>query len=848
MESDFMRHRPVAKPQILVVDDDLLSLELLLTILAEEYTVLTAQNGQEALDLLSRVKPDLILLDIVMPGMDGYELFQRIRELPQCVSIPILFLTGMAEHECEVQGLKMGAADYITKPYNPHIVRLRVKNHLQMKHQMEQLTVISTEQRSTLHFLRLIADTVPDLIWSKDANGCYLFANRAICEKLLIASDTDEPIGKNDLFFAQRQRQMHTERDNWHTFGELCVNSDQTVLETLEPGRFDEYGNVQGSYLHLDVFKAPLLDEQGRLLGTVGCGRDVTRERQLEQEQGMIQKQLRLAYSVFKNSSEGIVVTDHEETILLVNQAFSEVTGYSTAEILGQTPRLLKSERHDPDFYQTMWRSLQETGQWRGEIWNRRKNGEIYPELLSVNAVRDGQGQVCNYVAVFTDISKMKYAEDQLEYLAWRDPLTDLPNRHMACSYLAQALGRAQRSGHLLALLCLGLDRFKDINDCFGHTTGDSLLHQVSLRLRERMRQADMVARLGSDEFIILLEDLTDYTRIGQVADDIIALLREPFVQEEGSELQIGTSIGIALFPHHGQTNMELLQRSEAALFQAKQQGRSCYAFYTEAMTHKAIERVQLGIRLRRAIELHELQVVYQPQTELESGAIVGAEALMRWQSRELGIISPARFIPLAEELGCIAEMGEWILREVCRQGRIWLDQGLRPVTLAVNLSPIQFQQEDIKQTVAGILAETCFPAELLELELTESALMQQGRRTIELLKNLRELGVRLALDDFGTGYSSLAYLKHFPLHLLKIDKSFIDEIHLDTKDMQLVSTIILMAKSMGFKVLAEGVELQQQLDTLKGLKCDLYQGYLKSKPLQPHEFAVLLAEQARKI
>jgi EAL domain-containing protein (putative c-di-GMP-specific phosphodiesterase class I) len=293
---------------------------------------------------------------------------------------------------------------------------------------------------------------------------------------------------------------------------------------------------------------------------------------------------------------------------------------------------------------------------------------------------------------------------------------------------------------------------------------------------------------------------------------------------------------------------MELLQRSEAALFQAKQQGRSCYAFYTEAMTHKAIERVQLGIRLRRAIELHELQVVYQPQTELESGAIVGAEALMRWQSRELGIISPARFIPLAEELGCIAEMGEWILREVCRQGRIWLDQGLRPVTLAVNLSPIQFQQEDIKQTVAGILAETCFPAELLELELTESALMQQGRRTIELLKNLRELGVRLALDDFGTGYSSLAYLKHFPLHLLKIDKSFIDEIHLDTKDMQLVSTIILMAKSMGFKVLAEGVELQQQLDTLKGLKCDLYQGYLKSKPLQPHEFAVLLAEQARKI
>jgi diguanylate cyclase (GGDEF)-like protein len=400
----------------------------------------------------------------------------------------------------------------------------------------------------------------------------------------------------------------------------------------------------------------------------------------------------------------------------------------------------------------------------------------------------------------------------------------------------------------LVAVLLVDLDHFKDINDSFGHVTGDALLVAVARRLRERLRTTDQVARLGGDEFGILLEQEQSPESIATVAQSIMTLVRAPFLLDNGVHLHTDLSIGIALAPDHGQTPQELLQRADTALYKAKQQGRAAFAFYSDELTERAVERIQLSNRLRRAVERSELRVLYQPQVDLVSGRITGAEALMRWENPDIGTISPAHFIPLAEELGCIVGMGEWILREVCRQGKAWLDSGLSAMSLAVNISSVQFSQASFTQQVAAILAETGYPPELLELELTESGFMQLGEQSVTLLQTLRGLGVRLALDDFGTGYSSLAYLKHFPLHVVKIDKSFIDEIHLGVKDKQLVKAIIFMSKSMNFKVLAEGVELPQQLETLKSLKCDLYQGYLKSRPLSPDAFAELVKNEKTRI
>lgn len=872
----------------------------------------------------------------------------------------------------------------------------------------QELKVALASNQATIRLLQIIGDNVPDLIWAKDLEHRYLFSNKANNETLLFPLTPDEPLGKNHDFFAARIMAENPDNPDWYCFSDLCARSDETTLATRQPMQFQEYGMVKGELVCLDVYKAPLYDLNGRLIGTVGSARIVTREKQLEQEnarltrlyrilsetnqkiihhpapvelfqfvcdtlvqdqsfvmawvglpdgmggyfpsvsagidlellqaQGSIaapdearrisavedtanrtemdtihrllhqahpfktlaqylitpehavpalmalytndpvllthtteqqlldklvsnlqfaldmaekerdsllnQQQLELAATVFENSNEGIAVTDPLGRIISVNRAFCEITGYQAAEALGQTHRLLKSGSHDRSFYQAMWHTLIETGRWQGEIWNRRKDGQVYPELLSISTVRDAQGAVSRYIAVFNDISGIKESQKQLEYLEWRDPLTDLPNRRMLCNHLAQAIELCRRKNRFLAILCLDLDHFKDINDSFGHVTGDALLRLTANRLRERMRASDLVARLGGDEFIVLLTDLESTEHLPLIAEDIIELLQQPIKLDTGLELQSGVSIGISIFPDHGQSAMELLQQADTALFQAKQQGRGRFAYYQDDMTEKARERINLGNYLRRAVEKDELLVYYQPQVDIVTGRIVGAEALMRWQHPVMGMVSPIRFIPLAEEIGCIRPMGEWILRQTCLQGRYWLDQGLPPITLAVNLSPAQLRQKEIADKVRQVLDTSGYPAELLELELTESALMQHEEETIALLNDLKRLGVKLALDDFGTGYSSLAYLKHFPLDLLKIDKSFVDDLPGGMKDFKIVLTIIQMGRSLGFKLLAEGVEREEQRNCLHSLGCNWHQGYLYSKPLPPAEFAELLSRQ----
>jgi diguanylate cyclase (GGDEF)-like protein/PAS domain S-box-containing protein len=539
------------------------------------------------------------------------------------------------------------------------------------------------------------------------------------------------------------------------------------------------------------------------------------------------------------------VITDAEHRIVMVNAAFCEVTGYREAEVLGLPGSFMRSERHEPAFYVAIWDAVRRDGHWQGEYWGQIKGGRVVPVLLSVSVVRDEQDEVCNYVQVFSDISSLKASEERLDYLAHHDPLTQLPNRLLLFARLEHALAVARREGGLLALLMFDLDRFKDINDSFGHLVGDQLLQQVAERIAARLRQADFFARLGGDEFTILLENLTRLEDAARVAEELSLALATPFQLPNGIEVQCSASIGISLFPGYGDNGEALLQQADAAMYRAKSEGRGRFQYYSSSMTDAARDRISIDARLRRAIKQGELLLHYQPQLDLATGRIVGAEALVRWQDPVEGLVPPARFIPIAEETGLIRELGTWVLYEACRQGRAWLDAGMPSLRLAVNVSAQQIRHGQFDQVVENALAATGFPPECLELELTESVLMEAHAEISKLLNRLRARKIRIAIDDFGTGYSSLAYLKRFPLDVLKIDKGFVDGLVHDRDDLAITLAIISMARALGFKVLAEGVEEAAQLMILQEHGCDLYQGYFFSKPLPAQAFVECLLAQA---
>jgi len=560
---------------------------------------------------------------------------------------------------------------------------------------------------------------------------------------------------------------------------------------------------------------------------------------------GPVRRQLLLAASVFDASREGILITDREQRILRVNAAFTRLTGYAETELLGMTPKLLQSGHQSPEFYAALWRDLKRLGQWQGEVLDRRRDGQIIPVLLSISVVKDAGGDVLHYVALHTDISRIKESEARLEHQARHDHLTGLANRLMLHLRLEHALSRARRENSHLALLMLDLDRFKDVNDSFGHLMGDALLCQVAERLIGRVRNADTVSRLGGDEFTVLLENIENPAEAARVADDLIRELSEPVRLPNGNEVVVGATVGIAIYPEHGASEEALLQGADAALYQAKSEGRGHYRFFSDSLTQAARERIELETRLRRAVAQDELRLHFQPQFDIASGAVVGAEALVRWQSPEEGLVPPGRFIPVAEQSGLIEAIGDWVLAETCHQGRRWIEAGLPALTLAINVSSRQFQRGDLAERMAAVLAETGFPPQRIELEMTESTLMEDETRVLETLGRLRALGIRLAIDDFGTGYSSLAYLKRFPLDVLKVDKSFVDDIPRLQDDMEITATIIAMAHTLRLKVLAEGVETEAQLDFLRARGCDFYQGFLSSRPLPPEEFAAFVAARA---
>ena len=589
----------------------------------------------------------------------------------------------------------------------------------------------------------------------------------------------------------------------------------------------------QGRLYWEELSISPVFDEQGHITHFLSQQIDITSRKQGEE-------QIRLFEKVFANTNEAILISDANNRIVATNPAFTEITGYTLDEVVGKNPSMLASGQMDVDFYEEMWSSINKAGKWQGEVIDRRKNGEFYAEWLSISALHDDSGSLTHYVALISDISERKAAEERMTYLAHHDVLTGLPNRMLFQDRLRQAISYAERQQTSVALLFLDLDRFKDVNDTLGHHVGDLLLQEVTRRIRLCVRGSDTVSRQGGDEYVIMLPNLDDLGDIVQVVNKLIESIANPY-ELEGHTVHVTTSVGVSVYPQDGADIETLIRNADTAMYQAKDAGRNGYRFFTQEMNHTIARRVGLENKLRKALSKNELLLHYQPQVDLRSGMIVAAEALVRWQHPEDGLTSPAEFICIAEECGMIVSLGDWVLNEACRQNQEWRAMGLHEITMAVNLSPLQLHDRSLIDTISAALSRSKMPANALELEITESAMMKNSEQAIAMLNTISGLGIRISIDDFGTGYSSLSHLKKFPVDMLKIDQTFVRDLSIDSDDAAIVSALISMAKSLGLRVIAEGVETAEQLRFLEKLDCDLIQGFHFSRPLPADEFRKLL-------
>lgn len=563
-------------------------------------------------------------------------------------------------------------------------------------------------------------------------------------------------------------------------------------------------------------------------------------------QRAALYEEIKLGASIFNNSIEGICITDVGGNIVKVNNAFSTITGYGPEEVVGRNPRILKSDRHGRRFYKKMWAALLETGKWEGEIWNRRKNGDTYPEWLSISAVKNHFEQTEHYVAVFHDISEVIQTQEKLQHQAHHDALTGLPNRQLFNDRLQRALARSKRHGKKLALLFLDLDNFKLVNDSIGHMTGDLLLQGVASRLLQNCREEDTVARLGGDEFIIIMSDLENpWHDAVMLAQRIIAALGQPFQLSE-NEVITATSIGITIFPEDGDSAAELVKNADMAMYKAKKEGKSRYALFTDEMNQNMVRRVSLESDLRQALQRNEFVLFYQPKINIETGLLSGAEALIRWKRDQQELIPPDEFIPLAEETGLISEIGAWAILQACKQAKAWHNRGNQNLTVAVNLSPKQLRDGAIRQTVEHALSVTGLPPQSLTLEITENVMVFDVENTIAIMQGISDLGVRWAMDDFGTGYSSIRYLQRLPLNKLKIDKSFLEGIPGNTGNEKIVNSTVALARSFNLDVVAEGVERIEQFRFLFACRCNEAQGYFFSRPLPPVAFEDFLDQHGK--
>lgn len=624
---------------------------------------------------------------------------------------------------------------------------------------------------------------------------------------------------------------------------EVGWQAHRALLDAHLPFREFEISRigVNGTVRHVSVSGDPVFDSAGNFTGYQGIGTDITERKQSQDLLRTQQTQIKLAAQVFAQGREGITIADAQGHIVMANKAFSAISGYTEPELLGKNTRIFSSGRHGPEFYQTMWDAINTKDYWAGEVWDRRKDGTEFPAWLTISTMRDEQGQITHYLGSFIDLSDAKAAENRIQWLSHFDVLTGLPNRALLKDRTTHTISMMQRASEPLTMMLVGIDHFKAVTDIVGNQVGDELLVEMARRLSESVREQDTVARLADKEFVLMLPD-TPASGAAHLATELLWKLAQPY-QLGGHELTLTASVGIASYPDNGNDFDSLFKAVEIAMHRAQANGRDTFQFYSAEMYQQVLARDHMVRALRQAAALDQLQLLYQPLVDLQTGQISGLEALLRWQHPELGAVSPAQFIPLAEESGLIKGIGEWVLRQACRDIRNWLDKGIKIPHVAINVSPLQFHDADLIAQVKGALADYQVDPSLVYLEVTESALMDDDPRSEAMLKELKGLGVKLSLDDFGTGYSSLSYLKRFPFDKVKIDQSFVRDITVNQSDSVIVKVIIAMANGLGLKVIAEGVETEAQCEFMRSSGCDEIQGYFFSKPVSAEAIEELFAE-----
>ncbi|TAN49135.1 MAG: EAL domain-containing protein [Methylococcaceae bacterium] len=660
--------------------------------------------------------------------------------------------------------------------------------------------------------LRAIFDAEPECVKILGADGTLLDINPAGLA-MIEADHLTQALGQEcDALVAPHDRAAY------RAFIASALQGETAMLQF-------EITGLKGAQRWLDAIAVALPFEEMKAETVLVIARDMTARK-------LAETQLRKLSLAVEHSPTAIVITDVAAKIEYANPKFYQLTGYAPEEIIGQTPRILQSGLTARETYQALWETILAGKDWHGEFHDRKKNGQSYWCLQSISPVKNEHGAITHFVSVTEDISERKHSESVIRHLAFYDPLTDLPNRALFRDRLVQTVALAQRNEHAFALMYLDLDRFKNVNDTLGHPVGDRLLKAVAERIRRSLRYTDTVARLGGDEFAVVVQDITCAGDALRLAEHLLYLFTEPFFIEK-HELFITPSIGISIYPQDAADSDALIKLADVALYRAKELGRNNCQFFTADMNAAALEHLLVENQLRHALERHELVLYYQPQIDLHAGTICGVEALLRWRHPDRGMVPPGEFITIAEDSGLIAPIGAWVLREACLANKAWLDAGLPEILVAVNVSAKQLRQKDFVDTVAAVLAETELPPHLLEVELTESCVMQDPEQAIAILEALKAMGIKLAMDDFGTGYSGLAYLKRLPFDKIKIDRSFVTDVAADADDAAIARTIIAMAHSMHRIAIAEGVETTAQLDFLRAEGCDEIQGYYFSRPLE---------------
>lgn len=804
--------------RILIVEDDpLMGQDISLKLQHFGYEVIAVVvSSEEAIAVAGEARPDLILMDILLEGdVDGIE-------TAECISrqyrIPIVFLTAYDDAEFIRRASITEPYGYILKPFTGSELQAVVSIAL-YKSQIEKKVRQTAQVAATL-------SGMSDPVFRVDRAGVVVMCNPA-AEQLLGCSQAetiDQPISGL----------LNLVRDG----GDVNVLDGllTAVLHRPDPVSVDRGLVLRRPglpELPVSLKISEIQDEADDPGGAVLLLQDISSRAHLQAE-------LNLLAQVFKTGSEGILITDPDMRILRVNDAYQRITGFTLDDVAGQQPVALSCGYHDDAFYQELRAELEETGSWTGEIWNRRKNGELFPELLNLSAVLDERGCITHYVGIFTDISASKHLQERLVYLRQNDELTGLPNRNMFEEQAKRAIDSGKKNGKSVAFMLVDIDNFNSVNEVFGHPFGDRLLTDFAGRIANIVQDNGLLMRFSGDTFALILEEDKGDARLADLADSLLEVLSIPF-SADGKSVQLTVSIGISVYPVDGKEFYGLLKCVDNALHYAKRAGKNSYRFFDRAMYDSALAARRIEQALRSAIERQEFQLCYQPQIEIESGKVTGCEALIRWKNGDLGQVPPSRFIPIAEDTGQIVAIGKWVLREACKTYLNWVEAGPAPDHVAVNVSARQFRDPDFIDVVTSVLDETGMQTEHLMLEVTESVAMDQGEGAIRKLRELKSMGIQLSLDDFGTGYSALSSLQRYPFDTLKIDRSFILESQTSEQGRVLLEAIIRLGAGLQLETIAEGVEEEAQVDYLRRLGCRLIQGYYYSRPVPGDQVGALV-------